>query len=862
MCRILCASWWFARLPSLAQILHQDLTYHPITPCRVVDTRDPFSLGAGTLYPGQIRLLNIPASQCSIPVTARAYAANITVVPRNDFSIDAVDKVTLWPGDNPTIPTAATVRDPAGVVLANHVTVPADSLGRINVHSTHQTELIIDVNGYYSAGNDGLVFYPIPPCRVMDTREIPAGPSIYYDPPIEAGMGQPIVGALQTRNILIGGTTRCGTIPKTAGAYLLNMTVVPTGLLGYITVWPSGASQPFISNLNDLDGRVLANGTIVRNLNSSGSISVFASEQTHLIIDVTGYFAAQVSTNHGMKFNSVAPCNVTPAGGVSLYGGSYFASIPVNGVCSVPSTAEAYAVNATVTPTNGQVFSYLTLWPDGSMQPYVSLLNAPNGNVTGNAGIILAGTGGKLSAFGTHPAALDLNITGYFTLPAASSEVTTLVEVNLGGVPIDRYFDVNGTGGESLNGCNPNYTVQYCYAYFFRDAPNNYISQGVKGARIQFGVKGGFASTIWDDYGNVSELWKFRFQSFLNDLKSYGIKRITPTPALSGFGEAYSDVSSQVSSCNGTKTLDFYKWLPYGFLHNTGEIDCQNDNQGYSSANRSTQFWGWGPYFAMWSAIFEAIRISGLEVGDIDLSNELYIGPETVQARLIYDCPTPPTCTDVLGGVRREAAKQGVDSWSVTYSTPADNPSGFNPAGYCNSIFGDSALLFHTSQLNSAIDGGLFGKPSGTEYSSTGNYLRCGSGQGTLGMISLPKRMDRPRVLDPHIYPCLRDAGGNPACNPNTDSTQLATQFYTALRLLMSQRGYGGGRAVIGETHSNQACSGYAMAQAGQNWAGYKLSSLYSQRGGQTILRPWVAAYSFPPCYTSPGQLVPPYQFP
>src|SRR5262249_39757323 len=161
-----------------------------------------------------------------------------------------------------------------------------------------------------------------------------------------------------------------------------------------------------------------------------------------------------------------------------LYGVPYVASVQVTGVCSVPSTAEGFAVNATVTPTNGQPFAYLTVWPEGGLQPVVSLLNAHNGNVAGNSALILAGTGGRLSAFGTHPASLDVNVTGYFTFPGASSEVTTLVEVNLGGVPVDRYFDVNGSGGESLTGCSPSPTVRNCYAYFFRDASNNYISQG------------------------------------------------------------------------------------------------------------------------------------------------------------------------------------------------------------------------------------------------------------------------------------------------------------------------------------------------------------------------------------------------
>jgi hypothetical protein len=70
---------------------------------------------------------------------------------------------------------------------------------------------------------------------------------------------------------------------------VLNATVVPPGSLGYLTLWPQGAVQPFVSTLNAVDGFVTSNMAIVPTTN--GSVSAFATNSTHLVLDISGYFA-------------------------------------------------------------------------------------------------------------------------------------------------------------------------------------------------------------------------------------------------------------------------------------------------------------------------------------------------------------------------------------------------------------------------------------------------------------------------------------------------------------------------------------------------------------------------------------------
>ena len=110
-------------------------------------------------------------------------------------------------------------------------------------------------------------FIPVTPCRVADTRN------------------SGIMYAGETRTFSVSGSG-CG-VPV-AGAYSLNFTVVPSGPLGYLTAWPTGSTQPTVSTLNSPNGAILANAAIVPA--SNGSINVFVTNPTHVIVDINGYF--------------------------------------------------------------------------------------------------------------------------------------------------------------------------------------------------------------------------------------------------------------------------------------------------------------------------------------------------------------------------------------------------------------------------------------------------------------------------------------------------------------------------------------------------------------------------------------------
>ena len=94
-------------------------------------------------------------------------------------------------------------------------------------------------------------FVSVTPCRLVDTRTQYGGKG-----PIQGGTFESFDLAQAAQN------KGCADL-SSAGAYSLNVTVVPPGRLGYLTIWPTGEVMPFVSTMNSPDGRVKANAAIV-----------------------------------------------------------------------------------------------------------------------------------------------------------------------------------------------------------------------------------------------------------------------------------------------------------------------------------------------------------------------------------------------------------------------------------------------------------------------------------------------------------------------------------------------------------------------------------------------------------------------
>jgi hypothetical protein len=128
-------------------------------------------------------------------------------------------------------------------------------------------------------------FYPLTPCRVVDTRG-PVGPQ-----------GGPALSANTVRSFSIINVNGCG-VPASAKAAAVNITAILATDLGDLRVFPYQSAVPLASVINfSTTDFALANGAIVPLANIGGlDISVQtdmppgSSGNVHLVIDVTGYF--------------------------------------------------------------------------------------------------------------------------------------------------------------------------------------------------------------------------------------------------------------------------------------------------------------------------------------------------------------------------------------------------------------------------------------------------------------------------------------------------------------------------------------------------------------------------------------------
>jgi hypothetical protein len=218
-------------------------------------------------------------------------------------------------------------------------------------------------------------------------------------------------------------------------AVSMNVTAVPIDGegVGYLTVWgtPSdGSTQPPpTSTLNADAGAVTANAAIVTiNQGTYGSVSAYASNNTNLVMDVTGYFVPEASIPAGLSGLSLTPLTPCRTFDTRLTSGLFEGKlvVPLTGnSCNVPADAGAYVMNATVVPASG--LGFLTLWPDGTPQPLVSTLNASDGLVTSNMAIT-GSTNGTIDAYASNPTQLILDVTDDFTeVPFASGSQPTVV---------------------------------------------------------------------------------------------------------------------------------------------------------------------------------------------------------------------------------------------------------------------------------------------------------------------------------------------------------------------------------------------------------------------------------------------------
>ena len=134
-------------------------------------------------------------------------------------------------------------------------------------------------------GGAGVVFVPITPCRLFDTRPAPNNVGTRTTP----------LGPADTHTQSVTGKNGNCTIPTTASAVAMNVTTVNATATSFLTIWPADAAQPLASNLNWVANSPPTPNKVDVKVSATGAIKLFNNGGTvDVLADIVGYYADHV----------------------------------------------------------------------------------------------------------------------------------------------------------------------------------------------------------------------------------------------------------------------------------------------------------------------------------------------------------------------------------------------------------------------------------------------------------------------------------------------------------------------------------------------------------------------------------------
>ena len=248
------------------------------------------------------------------------------------------------------------------------------------------------------------MFFPVTPDRLFDTRpEKPQG---------AVTVSQRKVGGTTTLSVKVTG--KVGVPASGVAAVALNVTSTQQDGNGYVTVYPCGA-LPSTSNLNFQVGVSVPN-MVIAPVSAGGKVCFYASVGTHLIADVSGWFAEEAG------FEALTPDRLfdtrpeKPQGSISVtkskVGPSRTLTVKVTGKSGIPSSGvAAVALNVTSTQQDGN--GYVTVYPCGTV-PSTSNLNFQPGVSVPNMVIAPVSPTGRVCFYANTDTHVIADVSGWF----------------------------------------------------------------------------------------------------------------------------------------------------------------------------------------------------------------------------------------------------------------------------------------------------------------------------------------------------------------------------------------------------------------------------------------------------------------
>jgi hypothetical protein len=367
-------------------------TLHALVPSRIVDTR--FGMGATRLATGQRQRIQV-AGQAGVPSDATAVSANFTALGSS-----AGGFLTVWNCAGP-VPNVSTLNFNGGETVPNGASVPLDADGGMCVYANTSTELLVDVNAFYSVDSKGGRFVGVAPSRLMDTR-IGLG-----------GSGR--LSMNTTVSLRVAGSAG---VPSSIQMVVLNVTSVAPATPGYVAVYACDTGQPVVSSLNPAPGVDRPN-LVITPVAADGTVCLFASTDVDLIVDITGY----ISASGTMSFTTTSPFRLTDTrdgthpemnsgtGGNRMPKNSVL-TIAVAGKRGIAADAKAVSVNVTATDSFGS--GYVTVWPCGA-RPATSTVNFSATDASANGAVVPLSADGTICVFANNDAHVIVDVNGWWS---------------------------------------------------------------------------------------------------------------------------------------------------------------------------------------------------------------------------------------------------------------------------------------------------------------------------------------------------------------------------------------------------------------------------------------------------------------
>jgi hypothetical protein len=243
--------------------------FTPAGPSRVLDTRQ-----SGTAAAGSVTEVITGA-----PADAAAVLVNLTTTNSTAGAFITADRCSAFGGGDPATSNGNMI---PGRDVANLSVVPVDN-GRFCIFSKAATDLVVDLQGWFSPGGSQQLTILSAASRVLDTRHhfaMPGGNEIIQ---VDTGL------------------------PASAAAALVNLTMVDAPGAGYVTAGACSTMapgfQPF-SNGNFVAHQAIANLSVVPLEN--GRFCIYTENPTQLVVDVQGQF----SPSGPLRFTLQSPTRV------------------------------------------------------------------------------------------------------------------------------------------------------------------------------------------------------------------------------------------------------------------------------------------------------------------------------------------------------------------------------------------------------------------------------------------------------------------------------------------------------------------------------------------------------------------------